>query len=350
MIIIGLLLVAACGRKGPPVAPERRLPLPPTALTATVGPGEVVLGWTNPTRRADRARLRDLEVLRLYRVSDTGEGEPKPAILSGERVVGYTLLAAIRPDHPEPAVIEGGQVRYVDRRDLEDGKRYTYVVTASDSQGRTSPPSQRVSVFFVTATEPPAGLTAQAGDGRVELAWQPPAALSDGRPLGAGTITYEVLRVTGPEVALAPITPAPIAATRHTDAGVENDQTFSYAVRAIRAAGGGRAASRPSATVAATPRRTTAPAPPSGLVAAVSPGRVSLFWNPSAGPDVAGYVVYRGVPGGELVRVARVLAPATEFVDRDVPPGTYRYAVSAFDSAAIPNESARSPEAVATAP
>jgi hypothetical protein len=45
-----------------------------------------------------------------------------------------------------------------------------------------------------------------------------------------------------------------------------------------------------------------------------------------------------------------VTAPATTFVDRSLSSGTYRYAVSAFDSAPRRNESARSSEVGVTVP
>jgi len=345
-----LALVTACGRVGPPVAPERRLPLPPTALSATIRAGEIVLSWQNPTHRADHSRLRDVEVVRLYRTSDAGQGEAKPAVLAGDRVVGYERLAVIRLEQPEPAVVEGRQVRVVDRTDLTEGRRYTYVVTASDGSGRTSPPSARLSLVYIIAPEPPTGLTAEPGEAAVRLAWEPPARLADGRPLD-GTIAYEVLRAPSPDAALAPITAAPIADTRYTDTTVGNERTYYYAVRAVRSTAGGGASSAPSDTVAATPRKLTPPPPPTGLVAVPSAQAVRLTWKPRPEPDVAGYVIYRAAgPDAPLTRIGTTLAPTAVFVDRDVARGTYRYAVSAFDKATIPNESARSAEVSVTIP
>jgi len=329
-----LALVTACGRVGPPVAPERRLPLPPAALSATVRAGEIVLSWQNPTHRADHSRLRDVEVVRLYRTSDAGQGEARPAVLAGDQVVGYERLAVIRLERPEPAVVAGRQVRVVDRSELTDGRRYTYVVTASDGIGRTSPPSARLSVVYIAASEPPTGLTADPG----------------GRPLD-GTLTYEVLRASSPDAALAPITAAPIADARYTDTAVGNERTYYYAVRAVRSAAGGVASSAPSDTVAATPRKLTPPPPPTGLVAVPSADAVRLTWKPRPEPDVAGYVIYRAAgPDAPLTRIGTTLAPTAVFVDRDVARGTYRYAVSAFDKATIPNESARSAEVSVTLP
>jgi hypothetical protein len=48
--------------------------------------------------------------------------------------------------------------------------------------------------------------------------------------------------------------------------------------------------------------------------------------------------------------VGSVQPPATTFVDRDVPPGRYRYAVTAQDTSARANESTRSNEVAVTVP
>ncbi len=344
-----LLLLGGCGRKGNPVAPERRVPLPPTELAATVRPGEIGLSWLIPTRRVDHSRALDIETARLYRVVDAGSGEPRPAILSGDRIAGYTETAVIRLDRPEPAAVESGRVRYRDRLDLKEGQRYTYVVTASDAQGRTSAPSPRLSVTFIAAPAPPSNLRGQAGEQQVQLAWDAPRGLADGRPL-AGAITYEVRRASSPGAPPTPVSPGPVTGTTYTATGLENERTYFYSVHAVRGDGGGMAQSDPSGTIALTPRKTTPPSPPTGLVAIPSAGAVRLAWNPSPEADIAGYLIYRAAGSGESARIGRVTGPATVFVDRGVAPGAYRYAVSAFDGASTPNVSARSAEVAVTVP
>ena len=100
----------------------------------------------------------------------------------------------------------------------------------------------------------------------------------------------------------------------------------------------------------ATPRDMTPPAPPTALVAVPSAATVQLAWRGSAEPDVAGYVVYRTDARGVSARVGATRVPDTIFVDRPIPPGTYRYEVTAYDAAAVPNESARSSPATVTVP
>ena len=66
--------------------------------------------------------------------------------------------------------------------------------------------------------------------------------------------------------------------------------------------------------------------------------------------DVGAYVVYRAAGGGPFVRVGSVQPPATTFVDRGVPPGRYRYVVTAQDTSTRANESARSNEVAVSVP
>jgi predicted small lipoprotein YifL len=352
-IAMALLLVAAaaagCGKKGPPVAPERRVPAAVSAVTALVEGSAIVLSWQNPGTRADGTRLRDLAVIRVHRREEPGDGEPKPALLSWGKVVGYDEVALIRLAAPAPAQVEGPRVTWTDRERLTLGRRYVYVLTASDAGGRTSPPSARVVVPFVAAPRPPEGLTPAAGDAEVRLTWAAPGALVDGSPPGA--LTYEVLRGTDPAAPLAPVAPEPVQATEFADRGLANDQTYYYAVRAVRRVAGVTARSEPSRVAAATPADLSPPSPPRDLVAVPTEGAVRLAWSPSPEPDVAGYRIYRAEGPGELALLTPVPVTTTTYVDRAVERGTrYRYAVTALDRARRPNESLRSEPATVTVP
>jgi len=95
-------------------------------------------------------------------------------------VVPDREVATIRTDAPAPATVQGSSVIWVDHRALAPGRRYVYVVTAEDELGRSSAPSERLVVPFVSAPKAPRGLTATPGDRRVTLTWQPPEALQDG--------------------------------------------------------------------------------------------------------------------------------------------------------------------------
>jgi hypothetical protein len=346
-VLLAAIAIGACGRRGAPVAPEYRLPATAVNLDGIVRAAGVELMWNLPNRRVDGTPLRDLVVTRVFRVEDSG-GESKPALARNGQVVGYREIATIRLASPAPAVVAGGRVTVLDAQALVPGRRYTYVVLSEDAQGRSSPPSSRLSLSFIAAPEAPGNLTAEPGEGEARVAWAAPARLTDGSPL-SGEVVYEVLRAPGPEAGLAPIGP-PVGVTRIVDRPLENDRAYEYAVRAIRVESQTRAVSEPTTRVSVTPADMTPPSPPADLVAIPSERTVRLSWRGSPEPDVARYVVYRATPGGTFGRVGSVAVPGTTFVDRDVPSGAWRYTVTAEDSGSRRNESARSNAAAVSVP
>ena len=67
-----VVALAACGRVGPPVAPQLREPQPAADLTAVTGDGVIELSWINPARRVDNTVIRDLALAHVFRVEDSG--------------------------------------------------------------------------------------------------------------------------------------------------------------------------------------------------------------------------------------------------------------------------------------
>ena len=334
--------LAACGKKGPPVAPEIRVPTTAGALRGAVDEQSIVVSWNAPGTRLDGSRLRAIALYRLYRREETDSGPAKSAMLSSGRIVGYDEVATIRPEAPAPATVQGGSVTWVDRRALSMGRRYVYVVTAEDDLGRTSGPSERLIVPFLAAPPAPRGLAATPGDRSVTLAWQAPETTGTAGA-AAGEIRYLVLRGVGTAGALAAITAQPITGTTFTDTGVDNDVDYRYAVRAVRVEAAVTATGEASTPITVAPADTTPPGAPTGLVAVPIGGAVRLAWNPSPEAAVATYAVYRAGETGDFMRIATAVPPGTVYVDRDVRPGSsYRYAVTAIDRARKANESARS--------
>jgi fibronectin type 3 domain-containing protein len=342
LLLLAASALVACGKKGPPVAPELRVPVGPTGLHGAVDEQSVVVGWTGPGTRVDGSRLRAIALYKLYRREEANGGELKSAMLSSGRVVGYDEIATIRTDSPAPATVEGSSVTWVDRRALAVGRRYVYVVTAEDALGRSSGPSERLVIPYLAAPRAPRALRAAPGDRRISLTWQPPAEMLDGSP-ASGDLRYVVLRGAGAEGGLSAITPKPVEGTAFTDEGVDNDTDYRYAVRAVRVDPAVSATGEASAAVVVAAADTTPPAAPANLLAVPSPGAVRLGWNASGAADVALYAIYRAGETGDFMRIATTMAIATVYLDRDVRPGTtYRYAVTALDRARRPNESVQS--------
>jgi hypothetical protein len=348
-LAVAMLALVACGKRGNPVPPQTRLPQSVSDLTATARDNGIELAWTLPRQRVDGSRLFDPGVARVYRADDAGVGEPRAAMRVNDRIPGYREIATMQLKDPAAPEVQGSRVLYTDRRDLTFGRRYTYVVTTTDAQGRMSGPGSRASVAYIAPPEAPRELRGEPGDGEVRLAWQPPGALADGSPV-AGTLAYEILRA--PDAATAPtvVGRSTGGETSFVDRGLINDRAYHYTVRAIRTDGGASATGPAAPPVTVKPVKTSAPAPPADLVAIASRGEVRLSWKPSPAADVSAYVVYRAAPGGAYTRVGSVRPPSTTFVDRNVPPGRYRYAVTALDASTRANESPRSNEVTVTVP
>ena len=344
------LAVAACGKKGPPVAPELRLPVPPVGIQVSIDEDSILVSWTNPERRLDASRLKDLMEVKLYRREESADGPLKPAMLSGGRVVGYEQIAAIRADAPAPATIVGTRMQWVDRQGLVLDHRYVYVLTAIDAQGRSSPPSERRPITFLAAPVPPSDVEVTPGNHQVTLSWRAPAAFTDGTAV-SGDLRYVVLRGVGSAGPMTVVTPEPLAATTFTESGLENETEYRYAVSAVRVDPRATVTGAPSATVVAIPIETARPTPPRNLVAVPSSGALRLAWSPSPETTVALYAVYRATGSNAPVRIGTTSSGNTTFVDRDIRPGTtYRYTVTAIDNARRPNESVPSNEVTITLP
>jgi len=348
-VIVAVLLLAACGRPGPPLPPERVSPHPPGDLTGVVVGRAVELGWDIPSRRVDNVRLRDLLAIHVFRVEDDATGEPKPALVTKGRVAGYAEVATLRMADPAPAVLAGGRMIFVDRAALTPGRRYTYVVLAEDARGHFSRPSERLTLTLIAPPAAPGPVRATAGEREVRLVWQAPSRLQDGEAV-TEPLAYEVLRRTAPDAPLGVVAKTQPGVTTFVDREVDNERPYAYAVRAIRSAQGTVARGDASESVTAMPVDMTPPRAPTELVAIPSQGAVRLAWIGPPDTDVGRYVVYRGLEGGAMERAGSVAAPATTFTDRDVPAGRWRYAVSAQDASSRANESPRSAEVTVTVP
>jgi hypothetical protein len=357
VIVLLPVALAACGKKGPPVAPERRLPAAVQDLSASVSGEGVRLAWTLPRIRVDRTPVRELRRAEVYRRQEDGaeEAPSRPAVLSfgglfggPAALPGFERVANIVLAEPAPATVAGNQVSYTDAGSLALGRRYTYVVVAVDAQGRPSPPSNRVAVAVAAPPRAPTALTADPGDRQVRLRWTEPTALEDGTPV-TEPLLYNVFRgATAEARPTRPLNPEPLDAPAYVDVEVQNDTTYHYSVRAILGPAG--PASRPSQVVAATPEDTTPPASPRGLVAVVAGTSVRLAWEAVGDADLAGYRIYRSTsPGRGYAPLTPTPQPASTYVDNNVRAGqTYYYVVTAVDRSRRGNESVPSAEVSAT--
>ena len=123
----------------------------------------------------------------------------------------------------------------------------------------------------------PAGLSAMAGDERVQLTWDDP---------GNSTITEYQYSTDGgtnyTEILLDDIDSSETGKFKYTVANLSNGTTYTFEVRAVNISGAG-----PASTGTATPM--PAPAAPSGLSATPGDGRVTLSWTDPGDASITKY-------------------------------------------------------------
>ncbi|HWP67250.1 MAG TPA: fibronectin type III domain-containing protein [Candidatus Limnocylindria bacterium] len=134
-----VLVLAACGLKNDPLAPELVRPMPPASLSAIAAADGVTLRWRRPTSYVGGQRMRDLGGFDIERAPAAGEPFAK---------VGTLTLA--------------DQQRFRQERDLSwtdrsvvRGEEYVYRVVAFTTDGSRSVPSRVARIRWV----PPAPAT-----------------------------------------------------------------------------------------------------------------------------------------------------------------------------------------------
>ncbi len=254
----------------------------PTNLTATAGDASVHLTWAAPT--------------------------------TGDPATGYRVYRDGSP------VATLGNVLSFDDSGLTNGTTYSYTVSAANAAGEgpaAGPVTATPQAPAPTKPGAPTGLNATPGDAVVDLSWSPPA--SD----GGSTIDHYVVYRDGAPVGTS-------TGTSFHDAGLTNDQTYTYAVTAVNGVGEGPQSSSVDATPTAAPV-VTAPSAPQDLVGGPAKGRgVQLTWSAPASDGGSAITEYRIYRDGTLLTT--VSGTTTGYKDTSTARGgAYTYGVSAFN-------------------
>jgi hypothetical protein len=395
------ILTAACGQKGPPLAPLRLVPSAPPNLSAKRVGNEARLRFDVPTANAngpgplalDRievyaatvaagaARPANRELLvSKYRVGTIaikpppveGEAEPetkepdhRPA--AGERT-GFAepltdqALVPVFTKKPATAAADAvarasatsgvamaaslfgtvavpSAVTLAPQTAAPSHAVRLYAVRGVTKGGRAGPPSARVELPLVDPPPVPPAPTATATESAIVLNWIP--------PVGFAPIAFNVYKAGGTD----PVNPAPVAEGRYERAGVQFGTEECFVLRSLQKIGTIDVESESSQPGCINPRDTFAPAAPKGLSVVAGAGLMNLSWDANKDPDLAGYLVLRGeAPGETLQPLTPAPIAGTSYEDKTVTPGVrYVYAIVAVDKASPANRSAPSPRVEETA-
>ena len=236
-----LLLLGACGKKGPvrPLSDQRPGPVSGVELRQQ-GPN-LLLSWQLPDKNLDNSPLTKPPQVDIYRMRFA------PANDCPECIDHASLLFSIDPDLPTPAIRVADRYLLVDHQVIiGQGYRYKLVPRSSDGKNGRAVSLQLVVQPTVAA---PVQLEATSRDHYVLLSWAPLKPV-DGETL----VGYQVYRQqAGAKPSLVPLNSAPVTEARFEDFTPENGIAYIYRVRALIKRGEQTLEGLASSEVVATP-------------------------------------------------------------------------------------------------
>jgi len=326
--VLAAVLLAACGKKGPPLPPASRGPLPAAVVEARQHGDRMVVSFVLPGPRGAGAAVA-IARAELVRVT-YGPGGAPAADLDAFRRRGEVV--AVRGDGTFEA---GTSLRLVDRPptggEFAAGSTLRYGVRLFDQRGRISPLAMAPDLVVEEAALGPTGLRGEPTADGVRLSWE----------AVPGT-RYNVYRAPrDEEVPLRPIHDRPVSAGEFLDVTAPSGARLVYTVRVVIGEPPPYIESADTAPLEIEVLDRFPPAPPRGLVAVQEGPAVRLFWDPSAERDLGGYRVYRRDASGEAwLRIGPDPIDRPLFRDDAVVAGqAFAYRLTAVDRATPANES-----------
>jgi hypothetical protein len=406
-VIAAAALAAACGQKGPPLAPLHLVPVAPANVSAKRVGGEVDIRFEVPSKNANGPGAVALDRIEVY-AATVAPGAARPAnryLLTARYRVGTVSIKPppVEGEEPPPDAeadkrpSAGDRTAFVET--LTEDKLQPVFTTpevkpasaAGDAVTRAAavagvaigaavtgaageaaaarmaplapekaPPTYAVRVYAIR------GLTKGGRPGpastRLELPLVtpppvPPAPAASATetaivltwlpPVAEGSVAFNVYKAGAAD----PINTAPVSEAKYERSGIEFGTEECFVVRSVQKVAGIDLESDLSPPACITPRDTFPPAVPKGLTAVAGTGTMNLSWDANNEADLAGYLVLRGeAPGDTLQPLTAAAITGTSYEDKTVTPGVrYVYAIVAVDKASPPNRSGQSTRVEETA-
>jgi hypothetical protein len=363
-----VLLLAGCGKKGPPLAPLVRLPEAPGTLRAERRSARVDLQLVVPERNNDGSRPANIDRVEVYAWTGAADVSDADVIERGDLVATVRVKAPRDPDETieadepvsdlEPLVgpgLDQGAVAHLSEllpaAAIADGDtaRRSYVAVGFSPRNRRGALSNRAAVPLGPAPPAPNQPRLTYDESSFTVSWDPvtgervaadPDAaavtayhvydVSPPGPVAAGGASQTPPRPAGP----LRLTTTPLAEPSFIDKRIEWGVARCYTVRAVTTIDSLAVEGDAAPERCETPADTFPPAAPLGLTAVASEGTINLIWDPSPEADLAGYLVLRaGAPSTDLVAITPKPITVSTLSD-PVPSGVgYTYVIQAVDNA-----------------
>jgi predicted small lipoprotein YifL len=234
VLVAALALIAGCGKKGMPIAPEALVPAPIKDLAVAQQGGHFLVSWSAPSKEEGGAPLKNLAGFLLFRRIVL------PADQDCEECSGaYSELAKVDLDYLQ-GVRRIGNRFLLEDFDLRKQQSYQYKVRSFTTEKTESRDSNKVRLTAVTPPLPPVVEALSSATG-VVLAF---VAL----PPEEGTfVGYNIYRAkAGGEMPLAPLNAAPLTGTTYEDKELLVGVRYLYTVTSVATINGKTVESAPS--------------------------------------------------------------------------------------------------------
>lgn len=218
-----ILMLAACGKRGPLVAPEALVPAPIKDLGVEQKGNRFQVCWSAPGKEEWGGPLKDLAGFRVFRREVLPPDEDCETCPSA-----YRQVKTVDPEYLQDVLRYGSLYCFFDT-ELRDGKSYQYKVISVDAEGAASQDSNKVRRKKALPVPPPE-LSAVPAPRGVMIQWRQGAL-----PPGGTLEGFAVYRVQAGEefMPLAPMTVVKGDATGFEDPAMEHGMLYRYAVRTV---------------------------------------------------------------------------------------------------------------------
>jgi hypothetical protein len=333
VILLCCFVLAACGKKDYPSPPQAIGPDAVKKFMAIARSGGIMLAWKPPTKNTDKSPLLDLESFKIYREEVASADRCKKCPKNFRFLFDYAYTGT-RGTVPERELFT-----YTDSA-IKPGNVYSYKIQCLNERDMLGASSDTLTLFWDVPPSPPSRLRCERKGRTLDLSWEQPATLEDGKPLDA-TVRFNIYRSLQKGIHEFPLNPEPLTEPAYQDNPDTYDKTYFYVVRAVRQVFDTAVESAPSEELPFLYEDIIPLGAPQGLTAIPDRRGVILKWIAKSEPGVAGFNVYRRDAGsGAFACINRELIQDNSWLDAAARIGKrYEYAVTAVDQSLRKNES-----------
>ena len=221
VLVLLLILLTACGKKGPLVYPEMLVPSAPSAIEARQIGAAVRVGFDIPSRDLAGRQLSQLSEIKVYKRDEPGDLEQTCNSCTAD----FVMFRAISLDsQQQPVQRYGNRLVYLDEK-VEFDHSYTYRLAALTKDGQEGSLSAPVRVRMLPVSVAP---ILKATSYPTEIVLE----IMDQAAKGGELLGYSIYRsVKGEHYPYIPLTNAPVRNSRYVDNVLDRDRTYVYRVR-----------------------------------------------------------------------------------------------------------------------